>query len=75
MKVYEFKGFPNPTRVRLALAEKGLFDAVKFVQVNVPEGEHCKPEFFRHQSIRRRARAGIGGRTQISECSAIKEYL
>jgi len=24
LTVYDYKGFPNPTRVRIALAEKGL---------------------------------------------------
>ena len=75
MEVYEFKGFPNPTRVRLALAEKGLFDAVKFVQVNVPEGEHRKPEFFVINPSGIVPVLELEDGTQISECSAIKEYL
>ena len=75
MEVYEFKGFPNPTRVRLALAEKGLFDAVKFVQVNVPEGEHRKPEFFVINPSGIVPVLELEDCTQISECSAIKEYL
>ena len=39
MKVYEHKGFPNPMRVRVALAEKGLTDRVDFVPVDVTKGE------------------------------------
>lgn len=35
MRVYEYKGFPNPARARIALAEKGLFEKVEFVQVDV----------------------------------------
>jgi glutathione S-transferase len=46
MKVYEYKGFPNPTRVRIALAEKGLLDKVQFAHVDVPGGEHKKPAFL-----------------------------
>lgn len=38
MKLYEFEAFPNPRRVRMFLAEKGI--DVDRVQVNVPEGEH-----------------------------------
>ena len=45
MKVYEFKGFPNPARVRMALAEKGLMTEPEFVQVDLPGGEH-KTEAF-----------------------------
>ncbi len=45
MKVYEFNGFPNPARVRIALAEKNLTDQVEFVSVNVPEGEHRQPAY------------------------------
>jgi glutathione S-transferase len=29
MKVYEYQGFPNPLRVRIVLAEKGLSDRVQ----------------------------------------------
>ena len=75
MKVYEFKGFPNPTRVRLALAGKGLFDAVEFVQVNVPEGEHRKPEFLAINPSGVVPVLELEDGTQISECSAITEYL
>ena len=46
MKVYEYKAFPNPWRVRIALAEKGLIDRVEFVQVDVPNGAHKQPEFL-----------------------------
>ena len=46
MKVYEHKGFPNPMRVRVALAEKGLTDGVEFVQVDVTKGEHKTPAFL-----------------------------
>ena len=38
MKLYEFEAFPNPRRVRMFLAEKGV--SVDRIQVNVPGGEH-----------------------------------
>jgi glutathione S-transferase len=31
MKVYDFEGFPNPARVRIAIAERGLGDKVEFI--------------------------------------------
>jgi glutathione S-transferase len=46
MKVYEYQGFPNPLRVRVALAEKGLTDRVEFIQVDVPKGENREPAFL-----------------------------
>jgi glutathione S-transferase len=36
MKVYEYKGFPNPARVRIALAEKGLIDQVELFMLTCP---------------------------------------
>jgi len=43
MKLYEFEPFPNPRRVRMFIAEKGL--DVERVQINVPEGEHRQPAY------------------------------
>jgi glutathione S-transferase len=40
------KGFPNPARIRIALAEKGLTHAVEFVTVDVPTDEHKRPDFL-----------------------------
>ena len=34
MKIYDTEGFPNPLRVRIALAEKGATDKVVFVPRN-----------------------------------------
>ena len=45
MRIYDFKGFPNPARVRIALEEKGLTDQVEFVSVDVPGGEHKTAAF------------------------------
>lgn len=35
MKIYDIEGFPNPLRVRIALAEKGATNQVEFVPVDV----------------------------------------
>jgi glutathione S-transferase len=45
MKIYDYEGFPNPARVRIALAEKGATDKVQFVHVDVMKGEHRLPAF------------------------------
>jgi len=75
MKIYDFRGFPNPARVRIAVAEKGLADRIEFVTVNVPEGEHRKPAF----TAKNPAAAGpvleLEDGTCIAECTAITEYL
>lgn len=75
MKVYEFKGFPNPARVRIALAEKGLLDQVEFVQVNVPGGEHRQPAFLAKNPAGKVPVLELDDGTLISECAAITEYL
>lgn len=75
MKVYEFKGFPNPARVRIALAEKGLFDQVDFVQVDLPGGEHKQPGFLAINPSGAVPVLELADGTRISECTAITEYL
>lgn len=75
MKVYEFKGFPNPARIRIALAEKGLFDQVAFVHVDVPAGEHKKPAFLAKNPSGAVPVLELDDGTVISECSAIIEYV
>ena len=75
MKVYEYQGFPNPYRVRVALAEKGLTDRVEFVQVDVPGGEHKQPEFLAKNPAGTVPVLELDDGTTISECTAITEYL
>ncbi|MDJ0614565.1 MAG: glutathione S-transferase [Rhizobiaceae bacterium] len=75
MKVYEFAGFPNPARVRIALAEKGLTDKVDFVSVNVPEGEHRNAEFLAKNPSGKVPALETEDGTVIAECTAITEYL
>ena len=75
MKVYEFKGAPNPARVRLALAEKGLLDEVEFVQVNILEGEHQAPEFLAKNPSGVVPVIELDDGTTLSESTAITEYL
>ena len=75
MKVYDFEGFPNPARVRIALAEKGLTDKVEFVTVDVPNGEH-KTEAFKQKNPSGLVPAlELDDGVVISECTAITEYI
>src|SRR5215468_6655973 len=75
MKIYDFKGFPNPARVRMAVAEKGLTGQVEFVTVNVPEGEHKTPAFLAKNPSAAVPVLELDDGTCIAECTAITEYL
>ena len=75
MKVYEYKAFPNPWRVRIALAEKGLTDRVEFVQVDLPQGEHKQPAFLAKNPAGAVPLLELDDGTCITECTAITEYL
>jgi len=44
MKLYEHPGFPNPRRVRIFLAEKGV--EIPTETIDVPGGAHHSPEFL-----------------------------
>ena len=75
MTVYEFRGFPNPARVRIALAEKGLIEQVTFVTVDVPGGEHRQPAFLAKNPGAAVPVLALADGTHIAECTAITEYL
>lgn len=75
MKVYEYQGFPNPARVRIALAEKGLTDQVEFVTIDVPNGEHKTPGFRAKNPYAAVPVLELDDGTTIAECTAITEYL
>src|SRR5262245_3196019 len=75
MKIYDYKGFPNPTRVRIALAEKGLIDRVEFIPINVPLGEHRLPAFAKKNPYATVPVLELEDGTCISECTAITEYV
>ena len=75
MKIYDFQEFPNPTRIRIALAEKGLADKVEFVTVDVPNGEHKTPAYLAKNPAGAVPILELEDGTCIAECTAITEYL
>src|SRR4029079_3975639 len=75
MKIHDFKGFPNPARVRIAIGEKGPSDRIEFVAVNVPAGEHRTPAFLAKNPGAGVPVLELEDGTCISECTAITEYL
>jgi glutathione S-transferase len=75
MKIYDVENFPNPLRVRIALAEKNALDQVTFIPVDLMNGEHRGAVF-----LAKNPNAGVpvlelDDGTFISECSAIIEYI
>ena len=45
MKLYDCKMAPNPRRVRIFIAEKGL--QIPAVEVSIVDGENLKPEYLK----------------------------
>ena len=49
MKIYDFVGAPNPKRLRVYLAEKGI--KVPYEQVNIISGDNRKPDFLKKNPL------------------------
>lgn len=75
MKIHDMPGFPNPLRVRVALAEKGLADRVDFIHVDVLAGAHQTPGFRAKNASAAVPVLELEDGRCLSECSAIIEYL
>lgn len=75
MKIYDIEGFPNPARVRIALAEKGATDKVEFVAVDVMGGEHRTDAFKAKNPDAVVPCLELADGTHISQCNAITEYI
>lgn len=76
MTIYDFPKGPYPTRVRIALAEKGLRSRVEFVMVDLYKGEHKRPEFISEKNYSGTLPVlELEDGTCIAECTAITEYL
>ncbi|HDR9162346.1 TPA: glutathione S-transferase [Burkholderia vietnamiensis] len=76
MTIYDFPKGPYPTRVRIALAEKGLRSRVEFVMVDLYKGGHKRPEFISEKNYSGTLPVlELEDGTCIAECTAITEYL
>ena len=75
MKIFDIEGFPNPARVRIALAEKGATDKVEFVSVDVMNGEHRTDAFKAINPNASVPCAQLDDVTYISQVTAITEYI
>jgi glutathione S-transferase len=75
MKFYETKTAPNPRRVRMFLAEKGLLDQVECVEVDIQKGENLKPEFIAKNPMKKVPVLELDDGTCIAETMAICRYF
>ena len=73
MKLYEHPSFPNPRRVRVFLAEKGV--EVERVTIDVPAGEHRKAPFTDKNPFAEIPALELDDGSCISETVAISRYF
>jgi glutathione S-transferase len=75
MKIYDTPGFPNPARIRIVLAEKGLDSQIEFVKVDLFAAEHKQSAFLAINPAGTVPVLELDDGTFISEGVAITEYL
>lgn len=75
MKIHDRPGFPNPARIRIVLAEKGLDHLVEFIPVDLIAAEHKQPAFLAKNPSGVLPVLELDDGTLISEVTAITEYL
>lgn len=73
MKILETRQAPNPRRVRIFLAEKGI--TVPFEEIDLMKGELKTPEFTKLNSFQRVPVLLLDDATVISETMAICRYF
>lgn len=73
MKLYDFVGAPNPKKVRVYLAEKGI--QVPLESVNIMAGENRKPEFLAKNPAGGLPVLELDDGSHLSESLAIMEYF
>lgn len=74
MKIYEHNALPNPRRVRIFLAEKGI-SGIDFEQINVPEGEHRNDHYLAKNPYGAVPILEFDDGTCLSETVAISRYF
>lgn len=73
MKIIEQSRAPNPRRVRIFLAEKGI--TVPFEQIEIGKKQHRAPEFLKHNPMGQVPVLILDDGTAISESVAICRYF
>jgi len=75
MKIYDRPGFPNPARIRIVLAQKGLDAQVTFESVDLIGAEHKQAPFLAKNPSGVLPLLELDDGTLIAESTAITEYL
>jgi glutathione S-transferase len=75
MKLYERPGFPNPARIQIVLAAKGLAQLVESVSVDLIGAEHKQAAYRSLNPLGVLPALELDDGTVLSECTAITEYL
>ena len=73
MKIYDFVGAPNPKKLRVYLAEKGL--SIPSEQVNIVSGENRTPEFQKKNPLSGLPVLELDDGTHLTESLVIMNYL
>jgi glutathione S-transferase len=73
LKLYDYEGAPNPRRVRMFAAEKGI--ELESVQVDIRAGEQRSPEFLKKNPGGKIPVLELDDGTCIGESVAICRYL
>jgi glutathione S-transferase len=73
MKIYDFVGAPNPKKLRVYLAEKGL--DIPCEQVSIITGENRQPEFLKKNPLGGLPVLELDDGSHLTESLAIIEYL
>jgi glutathione S-transferase len=73
MKIYDFTFAPNPRKLRVYLAEKGL--SIPLEQVDLTKGEHRTPEFLAKNPMGSLPVLELDDGSHLTESLAIIEYL
>ena len=73
MKIYDFVGAPNPKKVRVYLAEKGL--SIPFESVNIATGENRAPEFLKKNPLGGVPVLQLDDGSYLTESLAMIEYF
>lgn len=75
MKIFETSTAPNPRRVRMFMAEKGLLDEAEFVQVDIVKGENLAAEFVARNPMKKVPVLELDDGSCVAETMAICRYF
>ena len=75
MKIYETATAPNPRRVRMFIAEKGLTEQIEYIEIDLSKGENLTPEFVAMNPMKKVPVAQLDDGTCIAETMAICRYV